>query len=60
MNQDEAEAIGKALRGNVAALRRVGVSIRPPWWRRRIQARIQPRRFRLWVQRETLRQLDQL
>lgn len=52
------EAIRSALRGDARALRRFGVLIRPPWWRRRIQARIAPRRFRLWVQGEALRQIE--
>ena len=52
------EALAAALRGEVAGLRRFGVAIRPPWWRRRLQARLAPVRFRLWVQRETLRQID--
>jgi hypothetical protein len=52
------EALAAALRGEVGSLRRFGVAIRPPWWRRRLQARLAPRRFRLWVQRETLRQID--
>lgn len=54
------EAIAQALRGEANALRRFGVTFRAPWWRRRIQARIAPRRYRLWVQREALRQVDDL
>lgn len=44
----------KALVGDVAALRRVGVSVRVPRWRR-VQRRVMPRRWRRWAEREFLR-----
>lgn len=56
--QRTSEALASALRGETSSLQRFGVLIRPPWWRRRLQARLAPSRFRVWVQRETLRQLD--
>lgn len=54
-----ADLITAALRGDAPALARVGVSVRPPWWRRRVQARLAPRRYRLWVQRTALAQVRQ-
>lgn len=54
------EALRTALLGNVPALSRMGVSIqRPPWWRRKLQAKVAPRRYRRWWQAQVLDQLDQ-
>lgn len=59
MNRDDAaELIAAGVRGDVPALRRLGVSFRPPWWRRQIQSVLAPARYRRWVQREALRQLE--
>lgn len=45
------------VRRQAKALSRLGVSIDQPWWRRRLQSRFAPRRYRLWVQFELLRVL---
>lgn len=52
------EALRKALTVDAAALSRIGVTIRVPWWRRQVQRRVVPRRFRRWLQREALREAD--
>lgn len=48
-----------ALRGDVEALSHVGVIVRPPWWRRRIQAHLAHSYYRRWVQRVALAQMDE-
>lgn len=53
------DPIAQALRGNPRALSRIGVAIRVPKWRRRLQARLMPRRYQLWLQRTLLAQLDE-
>jgi hypothetical protein len=54
----EMEALRDALRGDHEPLSRIGVSVVIPWWRRRIQRYVAPRRFKLWVQRRILSDLD--
>lgn len=50
--------LGNALRYDAAALKRMGIELRVPWWRRHIQARYWPDRYRLWVQLRLLAILD--
>lgn len=53
-----AQAVGAALRGDAQALARFGVTIpRPPWWRRKLQARLFPERYALHVQRQCMDQV---
>lgn len=51
------EALADALRVESPPLSRLAVSFRAPWWRRRVQLRLFPRRYRLWMRREVLRQV---
>lgn len=56
----DTEQMAAALRGNPRALSRIGVTVdRGPWWRRRLQAWLAPDRYRLWLQRAILAQLDE-
>lgn len=46
--------IERAIRGDATALGRIGVLMpRPSWWRR-LQARLFPRSYRFWMQRQIL------
>jgi hypothetical protein len=48
-----------ALRGDVEPIRRFGVLIQVPWWRKTLQRRVMPGRYRRWVQAETLRVIEE-
>jgi len=52
------EALRDALRGDHEPLARFGVSVVVPWWRRKIQRYVTPRRFKLWVQLRILEDLE--
>jgi hypothetical protein len=57
--EEAASIIAATTDFDAPALRRVGVAIRVPRWRR-WWMRLMPKRGRLWLQRETLRQIDAL
>lgn len=57
MSMEDAGRIMGTVLGNPEPLRRGGVAIRIPRWRR-WWMRLMPKRGRLWLQRETLRQIE--
>ena len=57
---EQIRKIHDMLRGEAEPLRQFGVQVVDvPWWRRRIQKHLMPGRYRLFVQRRILEQLEQ-
>lgn len=59
LTAEEAKRLRELLIGEVEPLAQYGVGLMDvPWWRRRIQRYVAPRRYTLWWQRQILADLE--